>query len=197
MNLKPSYIMKFYFKTTTTTTTKLSKLVVELLEKSLLIQDFKSTLVLRLLMLNSVSQVDREGLTGTAKGFGRWPFKYRGDAQTTSGRLESGRQERAAEVQSAGRRSAHGRRERAAGRCWTPWGARSRQPGTIGVRACTTCWPEDGVSPEGLSRRGHLRPAEGTWLGEFRPTERGQAKRGTPGAAAAVGIIQGSRSGSW
>lgn len=60
--------------------------------------------------------------------------------------------------------------------------ARARQHGTIGVCACTTCWLADGVSPAGLSRRGHLRPAKGTWLGEFRPTERGQAGRRERGA---------------
>lgn len=38
------------------------------------------------------------------------------------------------------------------------------------------------MSPAGLSRRGHLRPAKGTWLGEFRPTERGQAGRRERGA---------------
>lgn len=40
MNLKPSYIMKFYFEKQTPT--ELSTLGVELLEKSLLILDFKS-----------------------------------------------------------------------------------------------------------------------------------------------------------
>lgn len=40
MNLKPSYIMKFYFEKQTPT--ELSTLAVELLEKSLLILDFKS-----------------------------------------------------------------------------------------------------------------------------------------------------------
>lgn len=66
------------------------------------------------------------------------------------------------------------------------------------MRARLTCWLADGVSPAGLSRRGHLRPAEGTWLGEFRPTEQGQAGRRArgAGAAAAVGIIQGAGSES-
>lgn len=122
MNLKPSYIMKFYFQKKPKKTKKHlrnSKSVVELLEKSLLIQDFKSTLVLRLLMLNSVSQVDGEDLKGTAKDFGRWPFKYRGDAQTTSGRQESARRGRAAEVQrelGGGARTAESARRGGAGR---------------------------------------------------------------------------------
>lgn len=46
MNLKPSYIVKFYFKQQAPT--ELSKLLMKLLVKSLLTQGFKSTSALRL-----------------------------------------------------------------------------------------------------------------------------------------------------
>lgn len=131
--------------------------------------------------------------------FGRWPFKNRGCAQTTSGRLEFGRPERAAEVQrglGGGARAAESARRGGAG---LPGERAPSSPGRSAcVRARQTCWLADGVSPEGLSRRGHLRPAEGTWLGEFRPAEQGQAGRRARGAsaAAAVRTIQGAGSGS-
>lgn len=74
--------------------------------------------------------------------------------------------------------------------------ARRAAQDSRGARA--TRWLVDGVSTAGRSRRGHLRPAEGTWLGEFRPAEQGLAEgdrtgarrgsscRGHPGSSARV-----------